>query len=137
MARLVGTTSSLGFASWTIFDFPVMTRLQRWYLEQTLDRDKYDVVQNLDSQTEAEREGRGLVRLVDTHNLWNHLAELDAATEIMNAGDGKAGEWDVLIASHSWASCPSILLGCTSRHLGAAIDICCTAHRLSGRAKRR
>lgn len=106
MARLVGATPSLGFASWTIFDFPVMTRLQRWYLEQTLDSDGYDVVQNLDLQTAAEREGRGLVRLVDTHNFWNHLSELDAAEESASAGDVKAGEWDVLIASHSWSELP-------------------------------
>lgn len=36
MARLVGAASTLGFASWTIFDFPIMSRLQRWYLRETL-----------------------------------------------------------------------------------------------------
>lgn len=104
MARLVGTSASLGFASWTIFDLPVMSRLQRWYLEQTLDTGRYDVVQNLDPA--IQRDDRGVVRLVDTHNFWNHLAVLDAAAETVSAGVGKravAGEWDVLIASHSWS----------------------------------
>ena len=113
MARLVGTTPSLGFASWTIFDFPVMTRLQRWYLEQTLNPDRYDVVQNSEPRPATERKSRGLVRLVDTHNFWSHLAELDATVENASGVDdndgtagASAGEWDVLIASHSWSELP-------------------------------
>ena len=49
---LVG--ASVGFGSWTIFDFPIMSRLQRWYLNETLGTLEvnggggYDTVSNLE-----------------------------------------------------------------------------------------
>ena len=66
MARLVG--ASVGFGSWTIFDFPIMSRLQRWYLNETLGTTEsnggggYDTVSNLEPLTARERRSGGGAR---------------------------------------------------------------------------
>jgi hypothetical protein len=117
--------STVGFGSWTIFDLPIMSQLQEWYLNATL-APRFTVRRNQlvlqrsgpardgDNAAEEEEEGGGAsgspggVQLIDTHHYWRHLAGSDRSGAVAAAGGGDGSEitmgpmWDVLVASHSW-----------------------------------
>ena len=89
MARLVAR--AVGFQSWTIFDMPVMTQLQEWYLKKTLKPD-FLVTRN----PKGVAPGAGGIQLVDTGHIWQHLHRAPAG----------GFTWDALVASHSWSELP-------------------------------
>lgn len=80
VVRLLGRHS--GFGSWTIFDMPFMTQLQRWYLQHTLpdhpqQHDDYGVLNG------------GAIRCVDTEHRNEFVDEFPGA--------------DVLVSTHAWS----------------------------------
>jgi hypothetical protein len=108
MARLVA--KAYGFKSWTILDLGFMGKLQKRYLEQTLGLGAHQVMVNgaaseVRSEEKRQREGVGLVNLVDTRSLntWYTRGLLfEREEEGQEDEEGQsANAIDVLIATSS------------------------------------
>lgn len=104
MPRLLGTHS--GFGSWTILDLPFMSRLQRWYLAQSLPghRQEHDDFGVLDG---------GAIRCVDTEHRNEFVDEFAGAT--------------VLLSTHAWSEVPRDEFLWYQRNLPPKVDFLCYA----------